>query len=92
MTLISAPDIDSSTSVYEGHSQTQHLTAEEGPEGPIYTERGKWEPVPKAGAACLDQAGALEGKLWLTKAEIMLSLSLTMFASTSASTDCAGAQ
>lgn len=69
LTLISGSHIVSSSSVCEGHSQTQHLTAEEGPEEPIYTERSRWEPVPKAGDACLDQAGALEGKLWLNKAE-----------------------
>lgn len=65
LTLISRSDIASSTSVCEGHT-VKHCW---GSTRRAHLHRGRWEPVPKAGAAFLDQAGALEGKLWLTKAE-----------------------
>jgi len=73
---------------------TQSNTAEEGPEGPIYTEAdGSLYPR-------LELLFWIRLVLWKESFDsprqksklIMLLLSLTMFASTSASTDCAGTQ
>lgn len=77
LTLISRSDIASSTSVCEGHT-VKHCW---GRTRRAHLHRGRWEPVPKAGAAFLDQAGALEGKLWLPRQKsklIMLLLSLCL--------------